>query len=159
MAGAAKLYLETTVISYLTARPSRNLRVVAHQEITADWWARRRVRFDLYVSRLVVDEASAGDVEAAARRLATLDGIPRLELTESVSMLAARLVAEAAIPREAIEDALHVAVAAAHGMDYLLTWNCRHIANATMRNRIADICAASGVEAPVICTPEELLED
>ena len=159
MAGAAKLYLETTVISYLTARPSRNLRVVAHQEITADWWARRRVRFDLYVSRLVVDEASAGDVEAAARRLATLDGIPRLELTESVSMLAARLVAEAAIPREAIEDALHVAVAAAHGMDYLLTWNCRHIANAAMRNRIADICAASGFEAPVICTPEELLED
>ena len=159
MAGSAKLYLETTVISYLTARPSRNLRVVAHQEITADWWARRRVRFNLYVSRLVVDEASAGDVEAAARRLATLDGIPRLELTEPVSMLAARLVAEAAIPREAIEDALHVAVAAAHGMDYLLTWNCRHIANATMRNRIADICAASGFEAPVICTPEELLED
>lgn len=159
MAEAPKIYLETTVISYLTARPSRNLRVVAHQEITADWWTRRRARFDLYVSRLVVDEVSAGDVEAAAQRLATLEGISRLELTDSVSMLAARLVAEAAIPREAIEDALHVAVAAAHGMDYLLTWNCRHIANATMRNRIADVCAASGFEAPVICTPEELLED
>ncbi len=159
MAGAPKIYLETTVISYLTARPSRNLRVVAHQEITADWWTRRRTGFDLYVSRLVVDEASAGDVEAAERRLVILEGIPRLELTESVSLLAARLVADAAIPREAIEDALHVAVAAAHGMDYLLTWNCRHIANATMRNRIADVCAASGFEAPVICTPEELLED
>lgn len=153
------VYLETSVISYLTGRPSRNLRVVAHQEITVDWWARRRTRFELYVSRLVIDEAAAGDAEAAARRLATLNDIPRLEMTESASILAANLVAEAAIPREAIEDALHVAVAAAHGMDYLLTWNCRHIANATMRNRIADVCAASGFEAPVICTPEELLED
>ena len=159
MPGLPRVYLETTVISYLTARPSRNLRVVAHQEITADWWTRRRMRFDLYISRLVIDEASAGDVEAAAGRLVTLEGIPRLEFTESASILAANLVAEAAIPREAIEDALHVAVAAAHGMDYLLTWNCRHIANATMRNRIADVCAASGFDAPVICTPEELLED
>jgi hypothetical protein len=158
MAGPARVYLETTVISYLTARPSRNLRVVAHQEITADW-TRRRTSFDLYVSRLVLDEAAAGDPEAAAQRLITLKGIPRLEVTESASQLAASLVAHAAIPIEATEDALHVAVAAAHGMDYLLTWNCRHIANAMMRNRIADVCAASGYEAPVICTPEELLED
>jgi predicted nucleic acid-binding protein len=159
LSGLPRVYLETTVISYLTARPSRNLRVVAHREITADWWARRRMRFELYVSRLVIDEASAGDVEAAAQRLVTLSGIPRLELTEAASLLAESLVTGAAIPREAIEDALHVAVAAAHGMDYLLTWNCRHIANAAMRNRIADVCASSGFEAPVICTPEELLED
>lgn len=159
MSGAPRVYLETTVISYLTARPSRNLRVMAHQEITADWWIRRRMLFELYVSRLVVDEAAAGDFEAAARRLVTLTGIPLLELTESTATLAANLVTEAVIPREAAEDALHVAVAAAHGMDYLLTWNYRHIANATMRNRIADVCAAAGFEAPVICTPEELLED
>ena len=159
MSGPPRVYLETTVISYLTARPSRNLRVVAHQEITADWWTRRRMRFELYVSRLVIDEASAGDAEAAAQRLVTLTGIPRLELTEAASILAEHLVTAAAIPREAIEDALHVAVAAVHGMDYLLTWNCRHIANATMRNRIADVCASAGFEAPVICTPEELLED
>lgn len=144
MSRLPSVYLETTAISYLTGRPSRNLRVVAHQEITVDWWTRRRVRFELYVSRLVIDEAAAGDAEAAARRLAMLNGMPRLELTESASMLAANLVTEAAIPREAIEDALHVAVAAAHGMDYLLTWNCRHIANATMRNRIADVCATLG---------------
>ncbi len=99
------------------------------------------------------------NADAAAQRLLTLHGIPRLELTEAAAILADDLVTGAAIPREAIEDALHVAVAAAHGMDYLLTWNCRHIANAAMRNRIADICARSGVEAPVICTPEELLED
>ena len=159
MARRPRVYLETTVISYLTARPSRNLRVMAHQEITVDWWSRRRMSFELYVSRLVVDEASAGDAEAAARRLSTLEAIPRLELTEPVSALAAQLVAQAGIPREAVEDAVHVAIAAAHGMDYLLTWNCRHIANAAMRNRIEDVCASSGFEAPVICTPEELLED
>ncbi len=111
MSGLPSVYLETTVISYLTARPSRNLRVVAHQEITADWWTRRRISFKLYVSRLVIDEAAAGDAEAAAQRLAALTGIPRLEVTESAAVLAARLVAEAAIPREATEDALHVAVA------------------------------------------------
>jgi hypothetical protein len=159
MSDAPKVYLETTVISYLTARPSRNLFVVAHQQITAEWWTRRRRHFELYVSRLVVDEAAAGDAEAAAQRLASLRGIPLLELAESASSLATNLVTQAAIPREAAEDALHVAVAAAHGMDYLLTRNCRHIANAAVRNRIADVCTASGFEAPVICTPEELLED
>jgi predicted nucleic acid-binding protein len=123
------------------------------------WWRRRRPHFDLYVSRLVVDEASAGDADAAERRLVLLKDVPRLEVTQAASVLAARLVAESAIPREAVDDALHVAIAAAHGMDYLLTWNCRHIANAAMRNRIADVCMASGLEAPVICTPEELLED
>ena len=117
------------------------------------------MRFELYVSRLVIEETAAGDIEAAAQRLVTLNDIPRLELTESAAILAANLVTEGAIPREATEDALHVAVAAAHRIDYLLTWNCRHIANAEMRNRIADVCAASGFEAPVICTPEELLED
>jgi predicted nucleic acid-binding protein len=159
MSTLPSIYVETTVVSYLTARPSRNLRVAAHQEITADWWLRRRPHFDLYVSVLVVEEAAAGDADAAERRLALLKGVSRLEVTEVASVLAARLVAELAIPREAAEDALHVAIAAANGMDYLLTWNCRHIANAAMRNRIADVCLASGVEAPVICTPEELLED
>ena len=159
ISGPPRVYLETSVISYLTARPSRNLRVAAHQEITADWWTRRRIRFELFVSRLVIEEASAGDAEAAAQRLLILSGIPRLELTEAASSLAERLVAAAAIPREAIEDALHVAVAAAHGMDYLVTWNCRHIANAAVRNRIGDVCASAGFEAPVICTPEELLEE
>jgi hypothetical protein len=116
MAGAPKVYLETTVISYLTARPSRNLQVAAHQLVTADWWTRRRKHFELYVSRLVVDEAAAGDADAAAERLANLSGLPRLELTEPASALAVNLVRESAIPREAAEDAVHVAVAAAHGM-------------------------------------------
>jgi len=135
------------------------LRVVAHQEITADWWSRRRMRFELYVSRLVIDEASAGDAEAAAQRLVTLAGIPRLELTETASILAESLVAEAAIPREAIEDALHVAVAAAHGMDFLLTWNCRHIANAALQARLRRLADAAGFTLPVICTPEELMDN
>lgn len=154
-----KVYVETTVVSYLAARPSRNLRVAAHQEITADWWARRRATFDLYVSQFVLDEAAAGDAGAALQRISILREIPKLELTPEVLQLAAELVADAAIPQEAGQDALHVAVATVHGMHYLLTWNCRHIANASMRNRIIETCARSGYEAPVICTPEELLED
>jgi hypothetical protein len=159
MSEKLKVYVETTVVSYLTARPSRNLRVAAHQEITADWWAHRRATFDLYMSQLVVDEAAAGDASAAQQRLSVLREIQKLELTSAVPQLAAQLVADAAIPREAGEDALHIAVATVHGMDYLLTWNCRHIANASMRNTIVETCARSGYEAPVICTPEELLED
>lgn len=159
MSEKLKVYVETTVVSFLTARPSRNLRVAAHQEITADWWAHRRATFDLYVSQLVVHEAAAGDASAAQQRLSVLREIQKLELTSAVLQLAAQLVTDAAIPRDAGEDALHVAVATVHGMDYLLTWNCRHIANASMRNRIVETCARSGYEAPVICTPEELLED
>jgi hypothetical protein len=159
MAARWRAYLETTVVSYLAARTSRDLRVAAHQQATAEWWTRRRPEFDLYVSELVIEEAGAGDGEAVARRLAILDGIPLLALTEASLALAERLVREASVPRQAQEDALHIALAAVHGMDYLITWNCRHIANATMRGRIESTCLDAGVEAPVICTPEELLDE
>ncbi|MEI6449418.1 MAG: type II toxin-antitoxin system VapC family toxin [Actinomycetes bacterium] len=159
MSEKLRAYVETTVVSYLVARPSRNVRVAAHQEITADWWTRRRATFDLCVSQFVVDEAAAGDVSAAPRRLSVLREIPKLELTPAALRLAADLVTDGAIPREAGQDALHVAVATVHGMHPLLTWNCRHIANASLRNRIIGTCARSGCEAPVICTPEELLEN
>jgi hypothetical protein len=154
-----RLYIETTVVSYLAAHPSRDLRVAAHQQVTSEWWTRKRDDFDLFVSQLVVKEASAGDADAAVRRLAYLDGVPLLDLNEQSLALAQRLLTEAVIPAEAEQDALHIAVAAVHGMDYLLTWNCRHIANATMRGRIDATCINAGYDAPVICTPEELLED
>ena len=147
------------MISYMAARPSRDLRVAAHQQTTSEWWTRKRGNFDLFVSQLVLKEASAGDADAAARRLAYLDGLPLLDLNDQSLLLAQKLLTDAAIPAEAEQDALHVAVAAVHGMDYLLTWNCRHIANATMRSRIGASCTDAGCEAPVICTPEELLED
>ncbi len=154
----SSIYVETSIVSYLTARPNRDLVRAAHQEVTREWWARRTV-FDLYISQLVLDEAAAGDAGAAAQRLEALRDLPLLELTVDVTALGARLVREAALPSKAAADAFHIAFAAVHGLDILLTWNCTHIANATMRPRIESICRASGFEPPVICTPLELVEE
>ncbi len=152
-----KVYIETSVISYLTARPSRDLITAAHQQLTIDWWEDRRTDFDLYVSQLVVRESGAGDEDAAKRRLDVIEQIPLLELTEEALVLAHSLVESGPLPAKASEDALHIAVATVHGMDFLLTWNCKHIANAEMRNLITEICRSQGYEPPVTCTPEELL--
>jgi hypothetical protein len=149
------IYLETTIPSYLTAWPSRDLVRAAHQQITREWWARRD-KFDLYSSRLVVQECQAGDAQAAADRLAALRGIPLLAQEDEVGELAEALVRDVPLPEKAVADALHIATAAVHGMQYLLTWNCTHIANATLRPRIEAVCRAAGFEPPLICTPEEL---
>ena len=150
-----KVYVETSVVSYLTARPSRDLVLAAHQQVTRDWWASRG-SFDLYTSQFALDEAAAGDHEAAAARLAALEEPSVLDVTEDVVLLAERLVAGGCLPMKARVDALHVAMAAVHGMEYLLTWNCTHIANAVLRGRIEGLCRAAGFEPPVICTPLEL---
>lgn len=152
------VYLETTVVSYLSGRPSRDLVVAAHQQITRDWWDSSRDRYELLASELVLREASAGDPAAAAARLAVLQGIPLLEAGEAALRLAHSLVAEGAIPSEAAEDALHIAIAVSNGVEYLLTWNCRHLANAVMRQRIEKTCEGEGYRPVVICTPEELTE-
>lgn len=153
----SKLYLETTIVSYLTAKPSRDLIVAAHQQITQEWWETRRQDFDVFISELVVHEAEAGDKTAAQKRLEALGEIPLLELNEEVLYLANELVQGVPIPESAKEDALHIALATMHGMDYILTWNCRHIANAEMRIGVASVCISHGYETPVICTPEELM--
>jgi predicted nucleic acid-binding protein len=155
----ASVYLETSVISYLTARPSRDIVVAGHQQTTRDWWQTRRVVFDLYVSELVLREARGGDAQAATERLAVLETIELLEITPDALDLANQLVLEAAIPQKAIADALHIATAVTSGINFLLTWNCKHIANATMRSKIERICRATGYEPSIICTPEELMED
>jgi hypothetical protein len=154
----ATVYVETSIVSYLTALSSRDVVMVAHQELTRVWWASRG-DFALFASRFVTDEASAGDVTAARRRLDALHGIPLLGITDDVIQLAARLVADGGLPAKARVDALHVAVSTVHGMDYLLTWNCKHIANASLRGRIEAICKSSGFIPPVICTPFELPKD
>ncbi len=156
MSVKAKVYVETTVVSYLTARKTRDLIVVAHQAVTRGWW-RRRKRFDLYCSQIVVREAGAGDAEAARRRLAALKGVPLLETNDTVKAFAAAVAKAAALPKKATEDALHIALATVHGMDYLLTWNCKHIANAEIRNLVAAVAYDHGYGVPVICTPEELM--
>jgi predicted nucleic acid-binding protein len=152
-----KVYLETTVISYLTASPSRDIVQAAHQQLTREWFERRK-DFDLFVSQAVIAEASRGDSGAAARRLAALDDIAILEVTEDASRLAEAFIEQHALPAKAAVDAIHIAVAVVMGMDYVLTWNCTHIANAVIRPKIEDACRQLGYDPPVICTPEELME-
>jgi predicted nucleic acid-binding protein len=158
MAMKPKLYLETSIASYLTARPSHDLIRAAHQQLTRDWWETRS-SFDLYTSQLVLDEARAGNVEAAGRRLSVLSEAMLLELTPETAWLAREILSQGGMPVKAYIDAAHVALAAVHGLDYLLTWNCAHIANAAMRGRIEMICRATGFEPPVICTPVELVKE
>lgn len=150
-----RVYLETTVLSYLTALPTRDLVRAAHQQITAEWWTNRQ-GFELFVSDAVLAEVRVGDADAAARRLAAAQGLQVLETTVQVQSLAEALLTAAALPRRAAIDAVHVAVATVNGMHFLLTWNCTHIANATMRPRIEAVCRDNGLEPPIICTPEEL---
>ena len=153
-----KVYVETTIISYLAARPSRDLIVAGHQQITHEWWQTSRHDFALVSSQLVMREAAAGDSEAAEARLAFLAGLALLEISEEAFTLAQRLLEAKAIPQDFREDALHVAVAVVNGIEYLLTWNYKHLANAGMRSKIEATCRELGYEAVVICTPEELME-
>ncbi len=146
---ASSVYLETSVISYYTARPSRDIVTAARQTLTQEWWEDARQRFDLYVSVLVVEEA-----KAAQRRLAAISGLPILEINDAAEELGKRLMGEGAIP--SAEDALHISLATVHGMDFLLTWNFRHINNVEMKARIRTVIDAVGFECPVICSPEEL---
>lgn len=143
------------MLSYLTAWPSRDLVRSAHQQVTREWWACRG-EFELFWSRLVVQECQAGDAQAAADRLVTLSGIPLMQQTSEAAALAEDLMRGVPLPERAAADAVHIAIAAVHGVDLLLTWNCTHIANATLRPRIEAICRAAGYEPPVICTQEEL---
>ena len=151
-----RVYIETSVVSYLTARSNRDLIVAAHQQITTELWG-RRAAFEFYASELVLAEAGKGDAQAAAQRLMALNGIPLLKVSSQARDLGKLLVQELAIPAKAIEDAYHVAVAAVQGMDYLITWNCTHIANLQMQRKIERICIDAGYIPAVIGTPEELL--
>ena len=153
-----RVYIETTVVSYLTARPNRDLIIAAHQQITHEWWDTRRASYELCISQLVLKEAGAGDAQAAQERLEVLKDMTLLATSNEALELARELLRESAVPQKAADDALHIAVAAMNGIPYLLTWNCRHLANATMRPVIESVCEGKGVKAPIICTPEELLE-
>lgn len=152
-----KAYVETTVISYLAASPSRDIVVAAHQQLTHEWWARRD-RFELVVSQAVVDEVSRGDAAVAARRLAFLAQIPVLDLGDIVNEFARTLLRSHAVPSKANLDAVHIAVAAVNRVSYLVTWNCTHIANAAVRGKIEEACRSAGLPTPTICTPEQLME-
>ena len=154
---AERVYIETTVVSYLTARPSRDVVIAGHQQVTHEWWDTRRANYELCVSQLVLDEAGAGDAQAAQERLLALQPMLVLETTAEAPELAKDLLQAGALPAKAADDALHIAVAAIKGIPFLLTGNCRHLANAVMRPVIETVCTAKGFKAPIICTPEELL--
>jgi hypothetical protein len=152
------VYIETTIIGYLAMRVSGVLRIAANQQTTREWWDNHRQRFDLLISRFVVDECSGGDPVAAQERLAYVQGVPLLEIPNEVNALADALLSGVPLPEKSAIDALHISVAAVNGVEYLLTWNCKHIANPSMRAQIERICRDRGFEPPVICTPQELLE-
>ena len=154
-----RVYVETTVISYLAAWPSRDVVRIAQQQQTREWWDVRREDFELVCSELVIQEASAGDASAAAERLQVLAGMRVLQIGHETAALAGRIGRGVCLPARAQADALHVAIAAINGIEYLLTWNCRHLSNAVLRPRIESICRDAGFEPPLICTPPELMED
>lgn len=153
------VYVEISVVSYLAARPSRDLIIAAQQAMTREWWRDAPKRFVLVVSELVLTEAAQGDADAASARLMALETATRLDTTDEAATLTRRLLELEAFPREAAADAAHVSVAATNSVDYLLTWNLRHIASATARSRIERACRKAGYEPPVICTPNELMEE
>ena len=150
-----KVYIETSFVSYLVARPSRDLIRAARQQITIEWWGKERPKHGLFASEVALQEAQQGDPAEVTKRLAILSGLPLLDVTESAEQLADLLIKRHALPQQAAVDALHIAVATAHGMDYLLTWNCKHIANLALRAAIEKTCRAAGYEPPAIGTPEE----
>lgn len=152
------IYIETSVVGYLAGRPSRDLLIAACQQATRTWWEDHRDGYELCTSQLVVAEARRGDPEAAESRLNYLRGIAQLLITSEVRDLAAALVEEGALPKKAEADALHIAVAAVHHVDLLLTWNCRHIDNPSTKPIVRSVCVTNGYRCPEICTPIELLE-
>jgi hypothetical protein len=150
------VYVETSIIGYLTARSGDAVIFLARQQLTRQWWNDERAKYELVSSQLVVDEAGAGDPTASAERLLYLDGLPLLDIEHpGVAPLADRLIAEHLLPLKAAADARHVAVSTVFGVDYLLTWNCKHIANAETLPGIYRVLRDSGYEPPLIVTPEE----
>ena len=155
----SSVYVDTSIVSYLTARPSRDLVIAAQQTVTREWWRNAQDRFVLVASELVLTEAAAGDANAARARLRALEVVRRLDTTEESSILTRRLLELGVFPQEASADAAHVGIATAHRVDYLLTWNLHHIASAPVRARIEQACRTVGYEPAIICTPNELMEE
>ncbi|MEB3883741.1 type II toxin-antitoxin system VapC family toxin [Lyngbya sp. CCY1209] len=150
------VYIETSVISYLASRPSRDVIVAARQAISHDWWENQRQRFELRISALVEEEIGGGDAIAAERRASIIVDIPSLSISDAATTLAEKLIQYNALPQKSVEDALHIAIAATQGVDYLLTWNFKHINNAETKRLIVEVVESSGYVCPQLCSPEEL---
>lgn len=151
------VYLETTIPSLLTARPSKDVRIAGMQASTHQWWSKQRRHFELYCSPIVIVEARLGDEEMAAARMKVLSEVMTLEVTDDALDLAEKLVRKMSLPTQKRNDAVHIAVAATANIAYLLTWNCKHIANVDMITKVESLCEQAGYRCPTICTTEELL--
>ncbi len=151
------VYIETSIFGHLTARPTDNLIVAANVKITQDWWNEQRNTFTLYASEIVEDEAARGDPAIATQRLNLLESLMLLELTEEAFELSQAFLSQSNLPPKASNDALHMALATVYNLDYLLTWNCKHMANAQILRKLAQISLDLGYVLPVICTPYELI--
>ena len=154
-----RVYIETSIVSYLRQRSSAQVVAAARQILTRRWWDDERANYDLVTSQYVIDEAADGDPQRAQERLDSLDDIPLLQLGSEIDAIAAEIMSRAILPPKAQIDALHIATAAHHRIDYLLTWNCTHIANARILPRIQRALIDLNCSIPIICTPEEMLDD
>ena len=154
-----RIYIESTIPSYVVARPARDLLQAARQQLTRDWWDLQREKHELFTSQVVLDEIAFGENAMAQLRLELLQGVPLLQVTDTVKEFARKVLSSGLLPVTADRDAVHIALASAYQMDILLSWNCRHIANAAIQARLRKLAEAAGLTLPVICTPEELMEN
>ncbi len=152
-----RLYLETTIVSYLTARPSKEPIFAGLQAATRKWWEQRRQNYEVVTSQLVLTEAAKGDADAARRRLAALAELQVMEIIPTATLLGEAILATGLLPPKAAQDAGHIAMAAVNGAHFLLTWNCRHIANPAIADELIRVCQTRGFECPVLCTPYALI--
>ena len=153
-----RIYIESTIPSYVVARPARDLLQAARQQLTRDWWDSQREKHELFTSQVVLDEIAFGEKAMAQLRLETLQAVPLLQVTDAVKELARKVLTSGLLPATSDRDATHIALASAYEMEILLSWNCRHIANAAIQTRLRRLVEAAGFTLPVICTPEELME-
>jgi len=154
-----RVFIETTIPSYLTAHPSKDILQLARQQVTREWWDNHRQAHALFTSQVVLDEAAKGDARQAEERLVILAHLTLIESLSRANELAQQILEAGILPRFAVQDAAIIALATVHRMDILLSWNCRHLANAAIQAPLRRLAAGQGFELPVICTPDELLED
>lgn len=152
------VYVETTVVGNIAGRLHPDPTIAARQRVTRDWWATASARYELFVSQVTVDECAAGDPDAASERLDVIRKLALLDESDAAEDLGARLIARRAVPDSQPRDALHIAIATVHGIQFIVTWNFKHILNPHLQATIADTCYEAGFVPPVICTPEQLLE-
>ncbi len=153
-----RVYIETSIISYLTARPSRDLMVHTNQMLAKEWWDERRKEFDVFVSEPVLNEIEKGDAQMAKLRMAAVKGVSVLRLNSEARELADEIISHRILPPRAAVDILHISIASVYKMDFLLSLNCRHIANAIIYKRVSKICSDLGYDPPMVCTVHQIMD-